>query len=94
MYLRKGDEVIVIAGNDKGKTGIVTKILPKNRIVVEGIAMAKKHSKQEGIVEVEKSIDASNVNLYDAKNKKASRIGKETKDNKKARVLKTTGKEI
>ena len=74
MYLRKGDEVIVIAGKDKGKTGTVKEILPNNKIIVEGIALVKKTQKSNAsfdgtIIEVERPIDASNVNLYDKKTK-------------------------
>lgn len=101
MRLKKGDTVIVIAGNDKGKTGKILKVFPdKNRIVVEGVNIRKKHSKpsqlnpQGGIIEKEMPIDASNVMYYDTKTNKPSRIGykfiidEKTGKNKKVRVLK------
>lgn len=101
MRLKKGDTVIVIAGNDKGKTGKILKVFPeKNRIVVEGVNIRKKHSKpsqlnpQGGIIEKEMPIDASNVMYYDTKTNKPSRIGykfiidEKTSKNKKVRVLK------
>lgn len=100
MYLKKGDEVIVIAGNDKGKTGTVEKILPNNKIIVSGIGICKKHQKanggyEGGIIEIERAIDASNVSLFDEKTKKASRVKFEiNKDGKKVRKLVKTNQEI
>lgn len=99
MYLKKGDEVIVIAGADKGKTGTVTKILPKNKVIVSGIGMCQKHQKPRsgmdgGMVEIERPIDASNVSLFDEKTKKASRVKFESKDGEKTRKLVKTNKEI
>lgn len=102
MYLKKGDEVIVIAGADKGKTGTVTKILPKNKVIVSGIGMCQKHQKPRGgmdgmdggMVEIERPIDASNVSLFDEKTKKASRVKFEIKDGEKTRKLVKTNKEI
>lgn len=100
MYLKKGDEVIVIAGDDKGKTGTVERILPNNKIIVSGIAVGKKHQKanggyEGGIIEFERAIDASNVSLFDEKTKKASRIKFEiNKDGKKTRKLVKTNQEI
>jgi large subunit ribosomal protein L24 len=67
MHVRKGDEVVVIAGDDKGKTGRVLKVLrDKNRVVVEGVNLVKRHTRQTqkrqgGIVEKEAPIHASNV---------------------------------
>ena len=98
MYLKKGDEVMIIAGNDKGKTGVISKILPNNKVIVEGIALCKRHQKDQGngsgIIEKERAIDASNVSLFDSKTKKPSRIKKEIKNDKKVRILKSNGKEI
>lgn len=99
MYLKKGDEVIVIAGADKGKTGTVTKILPKNKVIVSGIGMCQKHQKPRGgmdggMVTIERPIDASNVSLFDEKTKKASRVKFEIKDGEKTRKLVKTNKEI
>lgn len=103
MYLKKGDEVIVIAGKDKGQTGTVKEILPNNKIIVEGIALVKKTQKSNAsfdgtIIEVERPIDASNVNLYDKKTKQASRVKFEVKEEKdkrvKVRKLVKTNKEV
>ncbi|MCX5775598.1 MAG: 50S ribosomal protein L24 [Firmicutes bacterium] len=80
MKIKKGDKVIVIAGNDKGKTGTVQKVHPKlNKVVVEGVAVRKKHKKptqqnpEGSILEIYAPIDASNVSLIDPKTKKATR---------------------
>ncbi len=100
MYLKKGDEVIVIAGNDKGKTGVVNEILPNNKIIVSGIGISKKHQKENGlvnagIIEIERPIDASNVSLFDKSNKQPSRIKKViNKDGSKVRVLIKSNKEV
>ncbi len=100
MYLRKGDRVVVTAGSDKGKEGIIEAVLNNGKVVVENINMAKKHMKpnamnaEGGIVEVEKAIDASNVMLIDAETKKPTRVGFEVKDGKKVRIAKKSGKEI
>lgn len=81
MRIKKGDKVIVIAGDDKGKTGIVQAVYPKlNRLVVEGVNIHKKHKKpsqatpEGSIQEIYAPIDISNVALIDPKSKKATRI--------------------
>ena len=81
MKIKKGDKVIVIAGADKGTVGEVIAVFPKaNKIVVEGVNIAKKHQKPNnenpdgGIINKEVPINASNVMLYDSKAKKASRV--------------------
>ncbi|MFP5527662.1 50S ribosomal protein L24 [Peptococcus simiae] len=102
MRLRKGDEVIVISGKDKGKIGKIIKVLPaKDRVIVEGVAVAKRHTKpsqanpQGGIVDKEMPIHVSNVMAYDAKNKKGSRLGyRVDADGKKVRILVSTGAEF
>ena len=101
MDLRKGDKVIVIAGRDKGKTGVIQKVDPKtNRVVVEGVNLRKKHKKQtqnnpEGsIVEIYAPIDASNVMIVDPKTKKPTRIGHKIVKGKKVRVAKKSGAEL
>jgi large subunit ribosomal protein L24 len=83
MKVRKEDNVIVIAGNYKGKTGKILKVFPKkNRVIVEGVNIRKRHTKasqqnpQGGIVEKELPIDASNVMLIDPKTNEPTRIGK------------------
>ncbi len=101
MKLKKGDQVIVITGKDKGKKGEITKVLPaENRVVVSGVNLATKHKKPSpmaagGIEKVEASIHASNVALADPKTGKATRVGFQTlKDGKKVRVAKKSGETI
>ena len=98
MNLVKGDNVIVIAGRDKGKTGTIQKVLPEtNRVVVENVNVRKKHNKPTqanpdgGIVEVYAPIDASNVMLVDPKTKKPTRIGHKVVKGKKVRFAKKSG---
>ena len=101
MDLRKGDNVIVIAGKDKGKTGEIQKVDPKtNRVVVEGVNLRKKHKKptqnnpEGSIVEIYAPIDASNVMIVDPKTKKPTRIGHKIVKGKKVRVAKKSGAEL
>lgn len=82
MKIRKNDNVRVIAGNDKGKTGKVLKVFPKeSRVIVEGINLRKKHTKptqknpQGGIQEKEAAINVSNVMILDPKSNEPTRIG-------------------
>ena len=82
MKIRKNDNVKVIAGNDKGKTGKVLKVFPKeSRVIVEGINLRKKHTKptqknpQGGIQEKESAINVSNVMILDPKSNEPTRIG-------------------
>ena len=98
MDLKKGDKVIVIAGRDKGKTGVIQKVIPsQNRVVVENVNVRKKHQKPtqnnpEGtIVEVYAPISASNVMLEDPKTKKPTRIGHKEVKGKKVRYAKKSG---
>ncbi|MCQ2551675.1 MAG: 50S ribosomal protein L24 [Clostridia bacterium] len=97
MRIKKDDTVVVITGKDKGKVGKVMEVRPKeNRVVVEGVNVQTKHQKQTRdaaaeIKHVEGPIDASNVMLYDAKAKKATKVKYEIKDDKKVRVAKKTG---
>ena len=102
MNFKVGDEVVVIAGSDKGKKGKIIKTLKnENRVIVEGVRVAKKHQKptgQEtgGIIEVERPIDASNVMLIDPKTKKRTRVGHTTdeKTGKKIRIAKKSNEKI
>ena len=101
IKLRKGDEVIVLAGKDKGKKGKIVRILPEYRkAIVSDINKVKKHQKPGnnepgGIVEKEMPIHISNLNYFDPKLNKGIRIGfKLNKDGKKVRVNKKTGAEI
>lgn len=103
MRIKKGDKVIVIAGDDKGKTGVVQAVYPKlNRLVVEGVNVHKKHKKpsqatpEGSIQEIYAPIDASNVALIDPKSKKATRIRMDyDKKNKvKVRLAAKSGERI
>jgi large subunit ribosomal protein L24 len=104
MKIKKGDEVVVIAGKDKGVTGKVISADPKNdRVVVEGVNMVKRHTretnqgprgaKEGGIVTKEGSVHVSNVALIE--DGKPTRVGYRTKDDgTKVRVSRRTGKDI
>lgn len=99
--IRKNDDVIVIAGKDKGSRGSVLSVLD-DRLLVSGVNKVKKHQKPNpvkgetgGIVEMEKSIHASNVAIYNAAAKKADRVGIKTLgDGRKVRVFKSSGEVI
>ena len=95
---RKGDDVIVITGKDKGKTGSVLKIIPANeRLVVQGVNVVKRHTRPTqtnpgGIVEKEASIHVSNVAHLDPDSNKPTRVGfKFLEENKKVRIAKRSG---
>lgn len=96
--IKQGDEVIVIAGKDKGKLGTVLRVLEHDRLVVENVNIAKRHTKanpntgtQGGIVEKEMPIDVSNLALYNPVTKKADRVGfRVLEDGKKVRFFKST----
>jgi large subunit ribosomal protein L24 len=97
--IRKGDEVVVITGKDKGKRGTVVLRLDAEHVVVEGVNRAKKHVKPNpikgvagGIVDKDMPIHISNVALYNAATKKADRVGvKVLEDGRKVRVFKSNG---
>ncbi|MBU3649941.1 MAG: 50S ribosomal protein L24 [Limnohabitans sp.] len=100
--IRKGDQVIVIAGRDKGKRGVVTLRKDDDHLLVEGINMVKKHTKPNpmagttgGIVEKSMPIHQSNIAIYNAATGKADRVGiKVLADGSKVRVFKSSGEEI
>ncbi len=100
--IRKGDQVIVIAGRDKGKRGTVVLRADDSRVVVEGINLVKKHTKPNpmkgaagGIVEKAMPIHQSNVAIFNAATGKADRVGiKVLADGTRARVFKSSGEEI
>lgn len=101
MKLIKGDNVIVIAGKDKGKKGKITRVLPKeNKVIVDGLNMVKKHqrprkSNEKGsIINVSLPIHASNVQVVDPKTGKGSRIGKKKVGDKIVRVARKSNQEI
>jgi large subunit ribosomal protein L24 len=98
MKIRKGDEVIVIAGRDRGKKGSVLRVIPtEDRVLVQGINMVKRHTRQSmkqqgGIVEKELPIHISNISLVDPKSGKATRVGyKFLDDGRKVRFAKASG---
>ena len=99
--IRKGDEVVVIAGKDKGKRGVVLSCA-EQRVVVEGINRAKKHTKPNpvkgvvgGVIEKNMPIDISNVSLYNPTTKKADRVGfKMLEDGSKVWVFKSSGEVV
>ena len=102
LHIKKNDTVVVLAGQDKGKTGKVLKVLvDENRALVEGVNMVSKSTKpsaknpQGGIVKQEAPIHISNLSLIDPKSGKATRVGiKVTEDGKKVRIAKKSGEEI
>ena len=102
LHIKKNNTVVVLAGEDKGKTGKVLKVLvEKNRALVEGVNMVSKSTKpsaqnpQGGIVKQEAPIHISNLSLVDPKSGKATRVGiKVTEDGKKVRIAKKSGEEI
>ena len=101
IKLKKGDDVIVLAGKDKGKTGKISNMSPKNnKAIVTGINKVKKHQKPDnnqagGIIEKEMPIQVSNLAFYDPVDKKGVKIGyKLDQKNKKIRFIKNSGKEI
>ena len=101
IKLKKGDEVIVLVGKDKGKTGKITLIQPfVNKAIVSGINKVKKHQKPDnnqagGIVEKEMPIQISNLSFYDSVSKKGVKLGFKINDkNEKIRVIRSSGKEV
>ena len=100
--IRNGDQVIVIAGKDKGKQGSITKILSNGRCYVSGVQIVKRHTKPNpnagiagGVVEKEASIDMSNISIYNSSTKKADKVSiKSLEDGTKVRVFRSSGKEI
>ncbi len=100
--IKRDDEVIVIAGRDKGKRGKVVKVLQDERLIVSGIQMIKKHQKPNpqagapgGIVEREAPIQVSNVAIFNPATEKADRVGfKILEDGKKERIFKSNGESV
>ncbi|WP_041522381.1 50S ribosomal protein L24 [Gilvimarinus agarilyticus] len=99
--IKRDDEVIVIAGRDKGKRGKVVRVMPNDKVIVAGINIVKKHQKPNpqmgvpgGIVEKEAAIDVSNVAIFNAATGKADRIGFKVEGDKKVRVFKSTGEAV
>jgi len=100
--IRKGDDIIVIAGRDRGKRGTVLKIVDARHVVVEGVNRVKKHMRPNpmkgvtgGIVDKDMPIDISNVALFNPQTKKADRVGfKLMEGGRKVRVFKSNGEMV
>jgi len=100
--LRSNDEVIVIAGKDKGKRGTVTRLVGDRKVIVSGVNMVKRHTKPNpnmgqpgGIVEREAAIDISNIAIFNPQTNKADRVGiKISEDGGKSRIFKSNDQEI
>jgi large subunit ribosomal protein L24 len=101
MHVKKGDKVKVLSGKDKGKQGTILEAYPKKeRVLVEGINMVKKHEKpsqenpQGGILNQEAPIHVSNVLPIDPKSGEPTRVGYEVRDGKKVRIAKKSGEPL
>ncbi len=98
--IRKGDKVVVLAGKDKGRTGTVTQVMPKeDKALVGGINMVKRHQRQTqtqeaGIINKEAPVHLSNLGVADPKDGKPTRVGFSVVDGKKVRVAKRSGATI
>lgn len=99
--IKSNDEVIVIAGKDKGKRGSVSRLVSENKVIVSGINVIKRHTKPNpnagitgGIVEKEAPMDISNVAIFNPETSKADRVGFLFEDGLKKRVYKSTNKVI
>lgn len=99
--IKCNDEVIVIAGKDKGKRGTVSRLVGTNKVVVGGVNIMKRHTKPNpnagqagGIIEKEAAIDISNIAIFNAESSKADRVGFKVEDGKKTRIFKSTNKAI
>ena len=101
MKIKKGDTVQVLSGNDKGKTGEVLEVLPKDdKVIVKGVNVRKKHVKprrqgeEGGIIAVECAVASSKLNVVCPKCNKPTRIGYNVKDENKIRICKKCGAEL
>jgi large subunit ribosomal protein L24 len=99
--LRKGDQVIVLTGRDKGKRGTIAQRVDEDHVVVEGVNVVKKHVKPNpmkgttgGVIDKTMPIHQSNVAIYNATTGKADRVGIKVDGDKKTRVFKSSGAEI
>jgi large subunit ribosomal protein L24 len=99
--IKKGDTVLVISGKDKGKTGVVERVIPlEAKVVVEGAAIVKRHLRGTGrgqsgrIVERPRAMAISNVMVYDPKEKKGTRVKREEIDGKRTRVTVKSGTKL
>jgi large subunit ribosomal protein L24 len=102
--IRKGDEVVVISGKDKGRRGTVLQLIDSDRILVEGVNIAKKHQKanpnamppvEGGIIDKEMPLDISNVLVFNPKTKKGDRVGiRVSDDGSKERIFRSSGETV
>jgi large subunit ribosomal protein L24 len=100
--IKKGDEVIVIAGRDKGRRGTVLRVFPDERVLVENVNVVKKHQRGNpqqgvagGIIEKEMPMDASNVMLWNPVSKKGDRVGiRSLEDGRKVRYFKSNNEVV
>lgn len=100
--IRKGDEVVLNTGKDKGKRGTVLRVLESGQVLVEGVNMVKKHAKPNpmkgitgGIIDKEMPIDISNIALFNTATQKGERVGFKTlEDGRKVRVFKSSGEVV
>jgi large subunit ribosomal protein L24 len=100
--LRKGDQVVVLSGRDKGRKGEIKQVLADGSVLVEGVNLAKKHQRpnpqrnvQGGILEKEMPLDASKLAVWNAGKGKGDRVGFKTlADGKKVRVFKSSGEQL
>ena len=100
--LKKGDEVVVLTGRDKGKRGAVVRLVQGDRVLVEGVNRVKKHEKPNpnkgtsgGIVEKEMSLHISNVSIFNPVTKKADRVGvKKLEDGRQVRIFRSNGEMV
>ena len=100
MHVKRNEEVVVVSGEHKGKTGKVLKVFTKQkRVIVEGVNLVKRHQKavqgkQGGIVEKEAPIQVSNVAIFNPATNKADRVGYKVEEGTKVRIFKSTGEAI
>lgn len=100
LKIKKGDTVIILSGEDKGKTGEVVKAMPKeNKVVVSGINLVKRHQKPSqnnpgGIITKEAPVNVSNVSILDPKTGKATKVGYKEEKGKKVRFARKSGEVI
>jgi large subunit ribosomal protein L24 len=101
LKIKRDDEVVILAGKDKGKRGKVRQVLDNNKLIVSGVNMIKKHTKPNpqagvagGIVEKEAPIQGSNVAIFNPTSSKADRVGFKVEGDRKLRIFKSNGEAI
>ncbi len=101
LKIKRDDEVVILAGKDRGKRGKVQKVLDNNKLLVTGVNMIKKHTKPNpqmgvpgGIVEKEAPIQVSNVAIFNSETNKADRVGFKVDGDSKVRIYKSSGEAI